>query len=107
MNERLKGVWVAMPTPWQADGTVDSGVVRELVARYAAAGLDGAYTTGTDGEVHVMETHELTQLVRPFAEAETIVSEGCRRNVISRVAESSAIACSLWVSGSRSTSRSR
>ncbi len=69
MTETLKGVWVAMPTPWQSDGTVDSGVVREIVARYAAAGLDGAYTTGTDGELHVMELDELAQLVPPFAEA--------------------------------------
>ena len=81
MRGRLKGVWVAMPTPWQADGTVDAGVVRELVARYAEAGLDGAYTTGTDGEVHVMETDELAQLVPPFAEAGAVaalpVQVGC------------------------------
>ena len=69
MRETLRGVWVAMPTPWQANGEVDAGIVREMVARYAAAGLDGAYTTGTDGEVHVMEVNELAQLVPPFAEA--------------------------------------
>ncbi|MGD9711679.1 MAG: dihydrodipicolinate synthase family protein [Thermomicrobiales bacterium] len=69
MRERLSGVWVAMPTPWQADGTVDTGAVRELVARYAAAGLQGAYTTGTDGELHVMEANELAQLVPPFSAA--------------------------------------
>ncbi|MCA9858233.1 MAG: dihydrodipicolinate synthase family protein [Thermomicrobiales bacterium] len=68
MREKLHGVWVAMPTPWQADGSVDAGVVRELVQRYATAGLHGAYTTGTDGEVHVLEVDELKQLVPPFAE---------------------------------------
>ncbi len=68
MRETLHGVWVAMPTPWQSDGSVDAGVVRELVQRYAAAGLHGAYTTGTDGEVHVMEVADLEQLVPPFAE---------------------------------------
>ena len=47
---------------------VDAGIVRELVQRYAAAGLHGAYTTGTDGEVHVMEVDELKQLAAPFAE---------------------------------------
>ena len=67
MRETLRGVWVAMPTPWQADGAVDAAIVRELVGRYAAAGLHGAYTTGTDGEVHVMEVDELRQLVAPFA----------------------------------------
>ena len=74
MRETLRGVWVAMPTPWQADGQVDAGVVRELVQRYADAGLHGAYTTGTDGEVHVMEVDELAQLVPPFAE--TAVTAG-------------------------------
>ncbi len=69
MRETLRGVWVAMPTPWQADGAVDAGIVRELVQRYAAAGLHGAYTTGTDGEVHVMEVDELRQLAAPFASA--------------------------------------
>lgn len=73
MRATLHGVWVAMPTPWQADGSVDAGVVRELVQRYAEAGLDGAYTTGTDGEVHVMERHDLEQLVPPFAEAAAAV----------------------------------
>jgi dihydrodipicolinate synthase/N-acetylneuraminate lyase len=42
MKEHLHGVWVAMPTPWQSDGLIDSGVVRELVQRYADAGLHGA-----------------------------------------------------------------
>lgn len=67
MKDRLRGVWVAMPTPWNGDGSVDAGIVRELVERYAAAGLHGAYTTGTDGEVHVMELAELEQLAKPFA----------------------------------------
>jgi dihydrodipicolinate synthase/N-acetylneuraminate lyase len=74
MRELLKGVWVAMPTPWQADGNVDAGVVCELVNCCAEAGLHGAYTTGTDGELHVMEAGELAQLVPPFAE--TAVSAG-------------------------------
>jgi dihydrodipicolinate synthase/N-acetylneuraminate lyase len=69
MSKQLHGVWVAMPTPWQADGLIDGGVVRELVQRYADAGLHGAYTTGTDGEVHVMEVEDLAQLAPAFAEA--------------------------------------
>lgn len=69
MRETLHGVWVAMPTPWQSDGTVDGGIVREIVQIYADAGLHGAYTTGTDGEVHVMEVEDLRQLVPPFANA--------------------------------------
>ena len=58
-----------MPTPWTADGRVDGGVVRELMQRYAAAGLDGAYTTGTDGEMHVLDLPEFRELVDAFAAA--------------------------------------
>ncbi|CAN5857599.1 hypothetical protein BH20CHL4_BH20CHL4_12970 [soil metagenome] len=65
----LQGVWVAMPTPWTAGGKVDQGLVTELVRRYAGAGLDGAYTTGTDGEMHVLEFDELESLVAPFSKA--------------------------------------
>jgi dihydrodipicolinate synthase/N-acetylneuraminate lyase len=65
----LQGVWVAIPTPWTDGGKVDTGIVRELVARYAAAGLDGAYTTGTDGEMHVLEFDEFEALVGAFADA--------------------------------------
>jgi len=63
----LKGVWVAMPTPWSSAGTADQGLVVDLMHRYAEAGLDGAYTTGTDGEMHVLEFHELQNLVEAFA----------------------------------------
>lgn len=65
-RERLQGVWVAMPTPWDASFDIDSGLVHELVARYAAAGLHGAYTTGTDGEMHVLDLPEFRALASAF-----------------------------------------
>ena len=68
MNQSwLQGVWVAMPTPWTAAGQVDGGAVVELLRRYTAAGLDGAYTTGTDGEMHVLDLPEFRTLVDAFA----------------------------------------
>lgn len=63
----LQGVWVAMPTPWTPTGQVDGGAVVELLHRYTAAGLDGAYTTGTDGEMHVLDLPEFRVLVDAFA----------------------------------------
>lgn len=69
IGQELSGVWVAMPTPFAADGTVDPGVVRELVQRYAAAGLHGAYTTGTDGEMHVLDQQDFTRLAAAFGQA--------------------------------------
>lgn len=63
----LHGVWVAMPTPFSAPGHVDAGMVVELLRRYKAAGLHGAYTTGTDGEMHVLDRSEFESLVDAFA----------------------------------------
>jgi 4-hydroxy-tetrahydrodipicolinate synthase len=65
----LHGVWPALPVPWSDDGRIDTGLVNELVNRYKAAGVDGAYTTGTDGEMHVLEREELAILVNAFAPA--------------------------------------
>jgi 4-hydroxy-tetrahydrodipicolinate synthase len=65
----LQGVWAALPVPWAADGTVDSGLVAELIQRYQAAGVDGVYTTGTDGEMHVLEWDDFRRLVDAFAAA--------------------------------------
>jgi len=65
----LRGVWVAMPAPWTATWQIDRGAVRELVDRYAAAGLHGAYTTGTDGEMHVLDQREFTVLAGAFGRA--------------------------------------
>jgi len=70
-----------MPTPWTDAFTIDHGVVHELVARYAAAGLHGAYTTGTDGEMHVLDLPEFTALAEAFgrstAEAGLPAQMGC------------------------------
>jgi dihydrodipicolinate synthase/N-acetylneuraminate lyase len=65
----LTGVWAALPVPWAVDGSVDGGLVAELVRRYHAAGVDGAYTTGTDGEMHVLEWEDFCRLVDAFAGA--------------------------------------
>jgi 4-hydroxy-tetrahydrodipicolinate synthase len=66
-DPRLRGVWAAIPTPWNRAGTIDAGAVRELMRRYHAAGLNGAYTTGTDGEMHVLEMDDFRALVDAFA----------------------------------------
>jgi dihydrodipicolinate synthase/N-acetylneuraminate lyase len=63
----LEGVWAALPTPLTAAGRVDPGLVAELVHRYKAAGVDGVYTTGTDGEMHVLEWEDFRALVDAFA----------------------------------------
>jgi dihydrodipicolinate synthase/N-acetylneuraminate lyase len=65
----IRGMWAAMPLPWNADGSVDAGAMGELVARYRAAGLPGAYCTGTDGEFHVLELDEFQAVIDAFTAA--------------------------------------
>jgi dihydrodipicolinate synthase/N-acetylneuraminate lyase len=59
-------MWAAMPLPWNADGALDTGALGELVGRYRAAGLPGAYCTGTDGEFHTLEHDEFASVVGAF-----------------------------------------
>jgi dihydrodipicolinate synthase/N-acetylneuraminate lyase len=68
-RSRLAGVWAALPAPWTDDGRIDAGVVAELVNRYQAAGIDGVYTTGTDGEWHVLDEPDYRALIDGFAPA--------------------------------------
>jgi 4-hydroxy-tetrahydrodipicolinate synthase len=58
-----------MPLPWNADGSLDSGALGELVARYSAAGLHGAYCTGTDGEFHTLELDDFRTIITTFVSA--------------------------------------
>jgi dihydrodipicolinate synthase/N-acetylneuraminate lyase len=62
-------MWAAMPLPWAADGSLDRGALRTLVERYRAAGLPGAYCTGTDGEFHTLELDEFRGVIDAFAAA--------------------------------------
>lgn len=71
-DRHLRGVWAPLVIPWQGDGSdgqVDAGALRELVARYVAAGVHGVYATGTDGEFHVLEVAQFGPVVRAFASA--------------------------------------
>ena len=45
----LKGLWAAMPTPWNDRGRFVAGVLERNVERYAAIPMDGVYITDSDG----------------------------------------------------------
>ncbi len=62
-------MWAAMPLPWHADGSLDAGALTAMVERYQAAGLPGAYCTGTDGEFHTLELDEFRPVIDAFAAA--------------------------------------
>jgi 4-hydroxy-tetrahydrodipicolinate synthase len=65
----IRGMWAAMPLPWNADGSLDAGALGAMVGRYSAAGLPGAYCTGTDGEFHTLELDEFRPVIDAFAAA--------------------------------------
>jgi 4-hydroxy-tetrahydrodipicolinate synthase len=65
----IRGMWAAMPLPWNADGSLDTGALSTMVERYRAAGLPGAYCTGTDGEFHTLEVDEFRAVIDAFAGA--------------------------------------
>jgi dihydrodipicolinate synthase/N-acetylneuraminate lyase len=68
-TRHLHGVWPAIPLPWRADDSLDAGLLREIVLRYKAAGADGVYTTGTDGEVSALDFDDFALMVDAFAAA--------------------------------------
>ena len=68
-TDHLHGVWPAIPLPWRDDDSLDAGLLREIVLRYKAAGVDGVYTTGTDGEVSALDFDDFKRMVDVFAAA--------------------------------------
>ncbi len=68
-THNLHGVWPAIPLPWREDDTLDAGLLREIVLRYKAAGVDGVYTTGTDGELSALDFDDFKIMVDAFASA--------------------------------------
>jgi len=64
----LKGVYTALVTPF-ANGTVDYGKLRELVALQVAGGVDGIVPVGTSGESPTLSTAEHMKVI-----SETIAS---------------------------------
>ena len=65
----LKGLWSAVPTPWDERGNVDQGMLTRNCQRLAAARVDGIYTTDSDGEFYAIELDQFRQLARSFAAA--------------------------------------
>ena len=68
-RDHLHGVWPAIPLPWRDDTSLDGGLLREIVLRYKAAGVDGVYTTGTDGELSALDFDDFARMVDVFSAA--------------------------------------
>jgi 4-hydroxy-tetrahydrodipicolinate synthase len=68
-RDTLKGLWSAVPTPWDASGSLDEGMLHRNCERLAAAKVEGVYTTDSDGEFYAIELDRFKQLAQAFARA--------------------------------------
>ncbi len=64
---KLEGLWAAIPTPWDQQGRLDEGILERNIDRYVQHGVDGVYTTDSDGEFYAIELEEFRQLVAAFS----------------------------------------
>ena len=65
---KFAGSYVALVTPFQADGSVDFGRLRELVSWHLAQGTDGIVALGTTGESSTMSHEEDDEVARCIIE---------------------------------------
>ena len=64
----FQGAYTALITPFQRDGSVDYGKLRELVEFQIAGGIDGLVPVGTTGESPTLEVEEHLEVIRVVAE---------------------------------------
>ena len=62
------GAYTALITPFQADGKVDFGKLRELVELQVAGGIDGVVPVGTTGESPTLDFDEHLEVIRVVTE---------------------------------------
>ena len=65
---KFAGSYVALVTPFQADGSVDFAKLRELVSWHLAQGTDGIVALGTTGESSTMSHEEDDEVARCIIE---------------------------------------
>ena len=78
----LRGVWVPLITPFDAQGAVDIGAIERLCHQYSSAGVSGIVALGTTGEASSLDADEkqavVSAVVRacPAAHTRVIVGTG-------------------------------
>lgn len=65
----FEGVYTAIVTPFNRDGSVDYGRLKALVERQAAAGVDGIVPVGTTGESPTLTCDEHSRVIDCVIEA--------------------------------------
>ena len=64
----MKGVYTALVTPFNSDGSVDEGALRELVEFQIEGGVAGLVPMGTTGESPTVTHEENVDVVRIVAD---------------------------------------
>jgi 4-hydroxy-2-oxoglutarate aldolase len=65
----LEGIFPPLPTPFQRDGALDLGLLRDLVSRLDPTGLAGYVALGSNGEAVHLDPHEADAVVRCVRES--------------------------------------
>lgn len=60
---RPTGSWVAMPTPYNSDGTIDFGAFQTLIDHQIAHGTSELFVMGSAGEVSMLTAEERKEIV--------------------------------------------
>ncbi len=87
---RMKGSWVAIITPYNADGGVDIGGFRVLVDFQHRAGTDGILLMGSTGESSLLSVEEKKRIIReicPYAKGKIPVFVGTTCNTTRETVE--------------------
>lgn len=61
---RMSGSWVAMPTPFSKDGTIDFGAFKVLIDRQIQYGTSELFVLGSAGEVTLLTLEEKKEIVK-------------------------------------------
>jgi 4-hydroxy-tetrahydrodipicolinate synthase len=65
----IQGVFTALATPFNQDGTIDLGTYKAIVQWQLEQGVDGLVPVGTTGESPTLEPEEKELLIRTAVEA--------------------------------------
>lgn len=69
MSQINRGVYVTMVTPFNSDGGIDYGAVRELVGFYAKNGCDGIFAACQSSEIFFLSLEERVKLTQTVVDA--------------------------------------
>lgn len=68
-RQNLRGIWAAVPTPFDDKGKLDTDRAAENVELMCQHGIDGIYCTGASGEFFALSFEEFARLVDVFVPA--------------------------------------